>query len=52
MVYSVLCTSLGVHSGNGLYEQWGVGLGVLHKHQQQLQSCFYNQTKLGGEILL
>jgi len=39
-------TSLGVHRGNGVDQQRGVGLGVLHKHQQQLQGCFHHQTEL------
>lgn len=45
-----LSTFVGVHGGDGLDEQRGVGLRVLHKHQQELQSCFHHQAKLtGGE---
>ncbi len=41
-------TSLCVHRGDGFYQQRRVGLGVLHKHQQELQSCFHHQTELEG----
>ena len=46
MMYYVISTSLGIHRGDGFYQQWGVGLRVLHKHQQQLQSCFHHQAEL------
>lgn len=39
-------TSLGVHRGDGFNEQWGIGLSVFHKHQQELQCCFNHQTEL------
>lgn len=46
-----LSTSFGVHRGNGFDQQRSIALGVLHKHQQELQSCFYHQAKLtGGKI--
>lgn len=41
-------TSLGVHRGDGFNEQWGIGLSVLHKHQQELQCRFNHQTELRG----
>lgn len=39
-------TSLHVHHIDSLYEQGGVGLCVLHKHQQQLQGRLHHQTEL------
>lgn len=50
MAYSGNCTSFGVHGGDGFYQQWGVGLGVLHKHQQQLESCFHHQPELRQQM--
>lgn len=39
-------TSLGVDGTDGLDEQRCVGLGILHKHQQELQRRLHHQTKL------
>lgn len=40
-------TSCLVHSIDSADEQQGVGLCVLHKHQEQLQCCLHHQAKLG-----
>lgn len=46
VAYSGNCTSFGVHGGDGFDQQWGVWLGVLHEHQQKLESCFHHQPEL------
>lgn len=35
-------TSLGVHGGDGFDQQRGIGLGILHKHQQELHGRFHH----------
>lgn len=40
-------TSRLVHGIDGTDEQQGIGLCVLHKHQEQLQCCLHHQAKLG-----
>jgi len=39
-------TSLSIHNVDSLNEEWTVGLGVFHKHYQQLQSSLHNQPRL------
>lgn len=42
-------TSFGIHNIHSLYEQGGVRLCVLHKHQQKLKGCLHHQTELQRE---
>lgn len=41
-----VCTSLPVHRVDSADEQRTVGLWVLHEDDEQLQSCFHQQTRL------